>query len=241
MQSIFRRQEIKFVLDTEKLEPLHSAMTEKIPPDKFPQYLVQSIYFDTPNWDIIRMSIEKPVYKEKLRLRCYGVPGEDTEMYLELKKKYRGVVNKRRIAFPMQELNKKTAKEIAADDETQIGRELDYYLQNHAVEERVHISYNRHAFAGEDGLRITLDTDIRFRTTTLDYQNPGEGLEVLPQDLTVMEIKTLGGMPMWLAKALSEYEIFPRSFSKYGAGYRKFIKGGNQALMSPQNIEGGSF
>jgi len=226
MQSIFRRQEIKFILDTAKLQPLYDIVAEKIPRDTYGQYLVQSIYFDTNNWDIIRSSIEKPVYKEKLRLRCYGVPGQDSTIFMELKKKFRGVVSKRRIAFPMQELIEKSAQELVAEDSTQIGRELSYYLQNHAVQERVHISYEREAFAGENGLRLTLDTNIRFRTDILDYQNPGEGLEVLPAGLTVMEIKTLGGMPIWLAQTLSEHKIFPHSFSKYGAGYKKYVKGG---------------
>jgi len=233
MESIFRRQEVKFVLDQAQLLPFYDIITQQVPPDTFNNYLVQSLYFDTDTWDVIRASIEKPIYKEKLRLRCYGVPGSDTTIYLELKKKFRGVVYKRRIAFPMQFLLYKTPQEIAEIEDSQIGRELAFYLQAHNVSEKVHISYNREAFSDSSGLRITFDTNIRFRTNMLDYEHPEGGLDVLPKGVTVMEIKTLGGMPLWLAQALSEFRIFPMSFSKYGVSYKKYIlKGGTDSWNS---------
>ena len=223
MESIFKRQEKKFVITESQCLSIYNVITQHIPPDPFGKYLVQSLYFDTENWDVIRASIEKPVYKEKLRLRCYGVPEVDSTIYLELKKKYRGMVHKRRIAFPMEELHSKTARDIAAADTSQVGRELDFYMKSMPVHEKVHISYHREAFEDDSGLRITFDTDIRFRTNMLDYQHPDGGLEVLPDVLMVMEVKTLGGMPLWLAHALSEFDIYPTSFSKYGVGYKKYI------------------
>jgi len=223
MESIFKRQEEKFVITDAQLLPIYEIITQHIPPDTFGKYLVQSLYFDTDNWDVIRASIEKPVYKEKLRLRCYGVPDMNSTIYLELKKKYKGMVHKRRISFLMDELHNKTARDIAVADTSQVGRELDFYLKSMPVYEKVHISYNREAFEDSSGLRITFDTNIRFRTNMLDYQHPDGGLEVLPEGLIVMEVKTLGGMPLWLAQALSTFGIFPTSFSKYGTGYKKYI------------------
>jgi len=222
LSSIFRRHEVKFVLSHEQLQPLQKKISEEIPPDTFSKYLVQSLYFDTDNWDVIRASIEKPVYKEKLRLRCYGVPGQDDTIFMELKKKYRGVVYKRRIAFPMEYLLHQTPQDIAKTAASQIGNELEFYLRVHNVSEKVHISYNREAFT-LDGLRVTFDTNIRFRTNLLDYEHPEGGLEVLPPGNAVMEVKTLGGMPMWLARILSESCVYPTSFSKYGVSYKKYI------------------
>ena len=220
--TIFERLEKKFVLNPAEYRAIHEIVAQHIPPDTFGEYLVQSLYFDTDNWDVIRASIERPVYKEKLRLRCYNVPSMSSTVFLELKKKYNGVVNKRRILFPLEELHNKTPRDIAAADKSQIGRELDFYLKANPVYEKAHISYKRAAYAGA-GLRITFDTDIRFRTTLLDYEHPMGGPAVLPDNLTVMEVKIPGGMPLWLAQALSRYKIFSTSFSKYGAGYKKFV------------------
>jgi len=221
--SIFKRLEIKFVLTPTQCTDIYDIIKQKIPQDKFGEYLVQSVYFDTANWDVIRTSIEKPVYKEKLRLRCYNVSDVNSTIFLELKKKMRGVVYKRRISFPMSELRGKTVRDIVAQENCQIARELNFYLNINPVSEKAHVSYKRLAFAGEDGLRVTFDSDIRFRTELLDYAHPEGGLPILKDKLVVMEIKTLGGMPMWLANALSAYDIFPTSFSKYGMGYKQSI------------------
>ena len=233
MEFIFRRQEVKFVLKEAQYSLLRDLIKAKIPSDSFGKYLVQSLYFDTDTWDVIRASIEKPVYKEKLRLRCYGVPDRSSTIFMELKKKYKSIVYKRRISFPMQALQLKTSRDIAAEENSQIGRELSFYFHTNPVEEKVHISYNREAFS-DNGLRVTFDTGIRFRTNFLDYQYPDGGLEVLPAGLTVMEIKTLGGMPLWLAQALGESKVFPTPFSKYGVSYKKYIlqKGGTDSWNS---------
>ena len=226
--NIFKRYELKFVLSQDQYSSIYEIIAQHLPQDTYGEYMVQSLYFDTDNWDVIRTSIEQPVYKEKLRLRCYGVPGIGSPIFLELKKKFRGFVCKRRISFPLKELQEKTAREIAAVDNTQVGQELDFYLRANPVKERAHVSYKRVAFAGIGGLRITFDSDIRFRTDLLDYEHPQGGLEILPDDLIVLEVKTVGGMPLWLAQALSKLNIFPTTFSKYGVGYKKYVlqKGG---------------
>ena len=221
--NIFKRQELKFILTDEQVAAMNTLFNNHLQPDTYSDYLVQSIYFDTENWDIIRASIEKPIYKEKMRLRCYGIPGQNSTMFLELKKKYRGVVHKRRISFPVEELSRRTAREIAATSTSITGRELNKHFETYPVSEKVHISYRRKAYSDGNDLRITCDTDLKFRTNELDYQNPNDGLDIISKTLTIMEIKTLGGMPMWLAQALSKLRIFPTSFSKYGVGYKKHI------------------
>jgi SPX domain protein involved in polyphosphate accumulation len=223
METTFKRQEAKFALSKAQFLSVYEIISQKVPADIFGSYLVQSLYFDTDNWDVIRMSIEKPAYKEKMRLRCYGIPGANTLVYLELKKKFNGMVHKRRIEFPMEELQKKTAHDIAAADNSQVGRELNFYMRSIPVQEKVHVSYKRKAFEDNSGLRVTFDSGIRFRTNMLNYTHPQGGSEILPNDVTIMEIKTLGGIPLWLARTLSELHIFPTSFSKYGTGYKKYI------------------
>ncbi|MDR1061395.1 MAG: polyphosphate polymerase domain-containing protein [Clostridiales bacterium] len=224
MQSIFKRYEQKHLVTREQAAALAGAFSRRMAPDRYGEYLVQNLYYDTAGWDVVRASIEKPVYKEKLRLRCYGVPNRESKAFLELKKKYRGVVYKRRIAFPAQALGGGTVRAIVSRDSSQIGRELDFYMRANPVSERMYISYLRTALAGEAGgpeagLRVTFDTDVRFRLDLLDYAHPGDGWGALPSDRALMEIKTLGGMPMWMARALCENGAFPAGFSKYGACY----------------------
>ena len=219
----FKRYEYKFILSAAQYTAIFKAVKRHTAADAYGNYLVQNIFFDTDNWSVIRASIEQPVYKEKLRLRCYGIPDIQSTMFLELKKKFEGIVYKRRISLPMQDLKIIAAREITAVNDSQIGRELDFYLKTHPVYERAHISYKREAFAGENSLRITFDTNIRFRIDSLDYKQPQGGHEILPEELTLMEIKTSAGIPIWLTQALSKNEIFPTSFSKYGMGYKKYV------------------
>ena len=223
VKSVFKRNEVKFMLTQEQYLHIKGVIKKYMQEDEFGSYLVQSLYFDTDNWQAIRASIEKPKFKEKLRLRCYGIPTADDIMYLELKKKLRGIVYKRRISFPMALLAHKTPREIALEDDSQIGRELSFYLNTYPVQEKAHVVYNREPFENDQGLRITFDSNLRFCTTKLDYHNPHGGLPILDPHLIIMEVKTQEGIPLWLASELSELKIYPSSFSKYGTGYKKYI------------------
>ncbi|MDR2197411.1 MAG: polyphosphate polymerase domain-containing protein [Coriobacteriales bacterium] len=230
MQSIFKRCEKKYLVATRQRVALADIIARHMPPDSYGEYLVQNVYYDTDAWDVIRASIEKPIYKEKLRLRCYGVPNDGDRLFLELKKKYKGVVYKRRVDFPAAEVRNASVREIIAKRmDSQIARELGFYLKRNPVSEKVWLAYRRSAFAGigdEAGLRITFDTDIRFRTDKWGFLGPDGGTFILPQETTLMEIKALDGMPLWMARALSDYGVFPTSFSKYGTCYTEHIMSG---------------
>jgi len=241
MQTIFKRYEKKYVITLEQGAALRDICSRYMKPDKFGEYLVQNVYFDTENWDVIRFSLEKPFFKEKLRLRCYDVYREDGELFLELKKKYRGVVYKRRLVIPIKSLYGRTFRDIVSAGSSQISRELDFYMRTNAVRERIYISYRRMAFAGtkDDGLRLTFDTDLRFRLDCLDFSYPGSGHGIIPDGAMLMEIKTLGGIPLWLTGALCEYEIYPKAFSKYGACYTDHIlkQRGGEPKQTEQEVK----
>ena len=225
MQSIFRRYEKKYLITRDQHLELEKAISSYMMPDHYGEYLVQNLYFDTESWDVIRTSIEGPAYKEKMRLRCYGNATHKSIFYLELKKKYKGVVYKRRIAIPSYLFNNRSIRALVSKTPSQIASELDFYLRSNDVDEKIYIAYQRHAFMGiEDGdLRITFDRNLRFRLDNLKFSNPNTAQTILPQDKTLMEVKTLGGMPLWLAKTFSENEIFPTSFSKFGICYSDYI------------------
>jgi len=225
MQSTFKRYEKKYIVTREQYAALINVLSRYMEPDSFGEYLVQNLYYDTDGWDVIRASIEKPAYKEKMRLRWYGEMNQESELFLELKKKYKGVVYKRRLAIPVKKLPTGSVREIVPEGGSQIARELDFYMKANAVSGKIYISYWRCAFVGAEDreLRVTFDTDIGFRLDCLDCFHPGDGHFILPQDKMLMEVKTPGGIPVWLARALCENKIFPTAFSKPGVCYMNHI------------------
>ena len=98
-QMIFKRCEIKYMLDITQAELLKNQMKQYMIADEHGVSTICSLYFDTPDYLLIQRSMEHPVYKEKLKLRSYGTADKDTTVFVELKKKYESVVYKRRIAM----------------------------------------------------------------------------------------------------------------------------------------------
>jgi len=221
MQRIFQRYEEKYLITEVQREVLSRALLQYMVPDRFEAYLVQNLYYDTEHWDIIRTSIEKPLYKEKMRLRCYGEQNSDSKIFLELKKKYKGIVHKRRVVFSNIGLFGNEIGDLVAEEASQISHELAFHLKAKQVCEKMYISHKRCAFIGiaDKGLRLTFDTDIRYRVQGLTFEQPDRGTPVLSSGAVIMEIKMPGGMPLWLARMLSEHKVYPTSFSKYGACY----------------------
>lgn len=223
--STFKRYELKYMITEEQKEALLKLFEEHMMPDEYGKYTIFNLYFDTPDYLLIRRSIEKPVYKEKLRARSYGQTQHDENIFLELKKKYKHVVYKRRIT-----LDEETMMGYFSDHEnlpdTQIGKEIDYFksLYNQ-IAPRVFIAYDRMAFFGKerDDLRITFDEDIIWRTDNLSLCSKKYGERILEDGEVLMEIKVVGGMPLWLSHFLAEQKIYKTSFSKYGRAYKQLM------------------
>jgi len=228
----FKRYEEKYLISKDQCAELRKAISRRMEPDFFGEYLVQNLYYDTENWDVIRASAEKPFYKEKMRLRCYDIPCNESRVYLEFKKKYRGIVYKRRASIPFNELSCRSVRDIAAMESSQVFREFNFYMKKNSVLEKIYIVYRRAALAGTDygDLRVTFDADIRFRLKRLDYLNPDDGTLLLPRDKIIMEIKSPGGMPLWMSRLLCENKIFPTGFSKYGECYTGYIRKGQLSV-----------
>jgi len=230
MQDIFRRCEKKYLITSEQGATLQRLIVCYTAIDQQGEYLIRDLYYDTASWDIISKSIEKPLYKEKLRLRLYGEYNSESQGFLEMKRKYDGIVYKRRIAFPLGELKDRSVREIVLANDSQISREINYFLKINPVSEKIHIAYKRAAYNGIDdkGLRITFDRDIAFHLCYLDSNkfdeyNLDDGRQILDPNQVLMEIKTTGAIPLWLTSALSENNIFPISFSKSGVCYARHI------------------
>ena len=236
-QDTFKRYEIKYLLSPRQKKEFQKAMERYMVLDRYGRTTIQNIYYDTPNWQLIRTSLEKPVYKEKLRMRSYGVPGRFDTVFVEIKKKFDGVVYKRRITMQMQDAVRYLCG-AGRSEGSQISREIDYFLRLYRPQPKVFIAYDREAYAAADGgqLRITFDTDLRARSNDLDLRAGDHGTALLGDGLYLMEIKIPGTAPLWLAHLLSDNGIYPTSFSKYGAYYKQFVLGGRSAVVKKEVV-----
>ena len=237
IQSCFKRCEQKYLLTRAQYKAFKQGMAQYMIPDLHPRYSVRNVYFDTEHNDLIRASLEKPVYKEKLRLRSYGVPGSGNPVFVEIKKKFQGVVYKRRITVSLQDAAGYLAGTPVSDG-SQISREIDWFLQFYRPQPKVFIAYEREAWAAADGgaLRLTFDTQLRARSNELTLDGSDEGLPLLDRNLILMEIKIPGAAPLWLSRLLSENKIYPTSFSKYGAYYQNYVLGGKPTVIAKEVV-----
>lgn len=221
-QMVFQRYEIKYLLTRKQKEIILAAMEPYMELDAYGRSTIRNIYYDTDNYRLVRRSLEQPVYKEKLRVRSYGTVEPGDKVFVELKKKYEGVVYKRRIHIPEKAAVDYLAGRRAAPDKSQITEEIDYFLRFYrTLEPKVFLSYEREAYysrkPGE--FRVTFDENILWRETDLSLEKGVYGTPILKQGQTLMEIKTPGNIPLWMVKVLSEEEIRKTSFSKYGNAY----------------------
>ena len=231
IQSCFKRYEKKYMLSSEQYRAMLRGMAFYMRPDEHPRYTIGNVYYDTPDFALIRASLEKPIYKEKLRVRSYGVPGDGDNAFVEIKKKFDGVVYKRRVTVTAAEAAQwLLGGEVPSD--SQIGREIEWFLRRYRPVPAVYIAYDREAYAGRENgeLRVTFDRNLRWRDRDIDLRC-GEGCRPIDTDGQIlMEIKIPGAAPLWLARLLSENRIVSTSFSKYGAYYK-------QNILTQTNIE----
>ena len=219
---IFQRVEKKYMLTREQYEYLINAISPYMAPDRYGETEIRHIYFDNADNELIETSLLKPTYKEKLRLRSYGVPKMDSTVFFEIKKKYRGIVYKRRISMKLKEAYAYIdGGKLPESIEGNIPTEIDYMMNRYRLSPKAFISYKRVAWTCESDpdLRITFDRDITSRYDDTRLESTADGHKILPKDTVLMEIKIPGAMPLWLAHILSEKNIFPHSFSKFGTAH----------------------
>ena len=220
----FKRYELKYLLTREQFDAVLSAVKQNAVEDEYGKTTILNVYYDTPDKLLIRRSVERPVYKEKLRLRSYGVADNDSTVFLEIKKKYESVVYKRRETLKFSEC-KTEAPQIVKD--SRIATEIRYFQDFYKnLEPSAFISYNRQAYydVNDGTTRITFDTNILYRNYDMNLNFGVYGKEILPPGVTLMEIKVAAAVPTWLTKVLSERKIYKTTFSKYGAAYADMIK-----------------
>ena len=226
-QMTFKRYEVKYIMTRRQRDMLIEAMQGHMALDQFGRHTIRNIYFDTDSFRLVRDSIEKPIYKEKLRVRSYQKAGYDSPVFVELKKKYDGVVYKRRLSLPHRSAMNALENGLPLPADSQIAREIEAFraFYGPTLKPAMLLTYEREADDPVDGcdLRLTLDENIRWRTTDIDLGGSAMGKMILPGDAVLMELKSPGGYPRWIVDFLSENKIYKTSFSKYGTAYLQML------------------
>lgn len=225
IRTCFERYETKYLITAAQYEALKRGMAAHTAPDVYPRYTISNLYFDTPDFRLIRDSLEKPTYKEKLRLRSYGLAREDQTVFLEMKKKMNSVVFKRRIDLPLREAKAYLDEGVRPTVDNQICKEIDWMRRCYDLRPVVYVGYDREAYSGtsDPELRITFDTNVRWRTEELDLGLSDRGQPLDLDGKILLEIKFPGVCPFWLSRLLSELDIRRTSISKYGEVYKRHL------------------
>lgn len=228
-QNVFKRTEKKYIITREQNDKFLMLTKKHLQPDQYPKETISNLYYDTASGEMIEKSIAKPLFKQKVRLRSYGVPTFQDFVFLELKTKFSGIVGKRRQKLKLGEFYKYYAQRYQNQSdknrlpyETQILKEIDYVFDLYPLEPFCLVSYERHSFrCSSFDLRITFDQDLRSRHKDLRLEKGNYGDPFFENDERVMEIKAQNAYPIWLTEILSELKIYPTSFSKIGRIYQK--------------------
>ena len=241
-ENVFKRYEKKYLVSALTKKRLLAEMNKYMQPDEYPRSVISNIYYDNDENTLIRRSLDKPVFKEKFRLRSYCVPKDDTTVFLEIKRKYKGVVYKRRVGLTYKSAESFMHNDTLPDTSRldfagkQILKEIEYFKAMYDPKPFAFVGYERVSLAGKDGLelRITFDDNIRTRNTDLRLSDGDYGQFLLDPGMCLMEIKAYGAYPMWLTRALSENKLYPVSFSKIGeyyTGCSEIYKGDNAPCL----------
>lgn len=232
-QAVFKRYEIKYLISREQKEAILDAMAPYMRLDEYGKSTIRNIYYDTDDYILARHSIARPDFKEKLRIRSYKKADEKSEVFVELKRKSDHIVYKRRMALPEADAMKWMAGDRSSDIESechaasdQVTNEIEYFCSLYkGLRPTVFLSYDREAYKMNDGgdFRVTFDSNIRSRDYDISLESDAYGTSLLDDDKVLMELKCSGGIPLWMAEALSAGHIYKTSFSKYGTAYRTQI------------------
>ena len=234
-QATFKRYEIKDMLNAQEKKEILRAMEHHMKLDQYGRTTIRNIYYDTDTFRLIRNSLDGPIYKEKLRIRSYAEAAPDDPVCIELKKKYDSVVYKRRLVLSEQQAAECFRKGEALPVDSQIAREIEYFRWYYGrLHPAVFLSYEREAYYALDGsyFRVTFDENILYREQDFSLGSKIYGHPLLQLGETLMEVKTSGGIPLWMSRVLTQNHLYKTSFSKYGAAYRNIINEKTQGGLS---------
>ncbi|MBQ6396095.1 polyphosphate polymerase domain-containing protein [Candidatus Saccharibacteria bacterium] len=236
------RTEEKYLISKSTKTNLLKLISKHLEKDQSIKEQVLRLYFDTKHSDLALRSMERPEFREKIRVRAYNVPKRSSPVFFEVKSKVdlglKKLGNKRRLVLPLKDfyafLNKGENLELLAarasendPQQLQVARELTYLFSYYQLEPKVIVSADRTAYTEKNNInfRLTFDERLRFRETDLRLEKGSAGEKFFSgpnksEENIVMEVKTMNSMPLWFVSALSELKIYSVRFSKYGKIYQ---------------------
>ncbi len=220
---VMKRYELKYLLSAEQTAYLREKLKGHMEPDAYGKTSIASLYYDTPDYRLIRTSMEKPEFKEKMRLRSYGLATSESPVFLELKRKAYGIVYKRRVQSTIPLVDRFLAGEGDICAGGQINKEITYFRDYYKeLVPACLIIYDRVAYFEPGGdLRLTIDENPRYRADELNLTTSMEGIPLMQEGGTILEVKVQQAVPLWLSEILDKGRIYKGSFSKYGAAYER--------------------
>ena len=239
---VFNRYEHKYLINLHQFDIIKRLVEQYMVLDAYNKnyepYTISNLYFDTTDDFLIRTSLGKPKYKEKLRMRAYGIPKADAHVFLEIKKKFKGLVNKRRTELKLGEayefVKSKKAPKLKPYMNVQVLHEIEYFMSCYELSPKVYIAYDRIAYfdRADADLRISFDFNIRSRRHDLALESGDVGSPLLPGTMCLMEIKTATAKPLWITHMLASLDITRTSFSKYGTEFKHSLENNNGFYMA---------
>lgn len=233
-QKIFKRKEIKYKLSFEHFESFKEELLNFMKDCGYGLHQISSLYYDTKSYDFALAPLFNPSFKEKFRVRSYGQASKDKDIFLELKKKFKGITYKRRISqnFSLFEENFPQLSCEENFSSLQIKKEIEYFVKKNSLEPKILISYDRLAFQqkNDENFRVTFDFDIKFKLEDLDLTKENSGQKVDEKLEVLMEVKAANSYPLFFTQLLSKYKIYPSSFSKYSTTFQNHILKENYAF-----------
>lgn len=228
IKKVFERKETKYILTAQQFPAFFSELQQYMEIDQYGLHTIQSLYFDTNQDDFIRHSIQKPDYKEKFRVRSYGIAKKEGLVFLEIKKKVKGIVYKRRLPLTYAEFLMWQQTNVLPESilNSQIGLEIQWLFKKHPdLTPRVCIAYDRYSlfYEEDDQFRVTFDQNIRFSTEGMCLHAPQNEQLVAPEMGILMEVKAMGAYPLWFVELLNRHSIRKSSFSKYAQTYQRHL------------------
>jgi SPX domain protein involved in polyphosphate accumulation len=210
------RYEIKFVLDNTKLSDAMQWLYNNTSAHKmYDNRKVHSVYFDNVDFSSVRDNLTGISQRKKLRLRWYGNQ-KNSLPFFEIKTKNGRLGYKN--SYPI-ELIENNLLELNIDKITSKCIE-DLERQNVVFDEYVvptlQVSYEREYYETHNGIRITIDQNIKFSDTQL-YSTINENSSIA-YPLKVMEIKFKPDMKEGVAELIRPLHITPKRHSKYLIG-----------------------
>ncbi|MFI3257305.1 MAG: polyphosphate polymerase domain-containing protein [Spirochaetales bacterium] len=226
IQTTFKRYELKYLLTQAQYDDLRLCMQKHMMSDQYGRYKISNIYFDTPDYKVIRECLDHPKYKEKLRLRLYGDFSADKTVFIELKRKCNGFVYKKRMNLPQAQALPYLCENQSLCEHSQILNEIEYFKHIHPdLLPRVYLFYEREAFfaVADKDFRMTFDFNMTMRDCDVSLEKSNYDRKILSENYIVLEVKTVIGLPFWFIDFLNQNKLYKTSFSKYATAYRRYI------------------